>query len=135
MREASLSRSVLVTFIPPLLPRILMDPLTVCFCQPVALAISSSVAPPVLEHRDLRCAFPARALDSTLPVLASTSPRRYPQKLRGIPPFYWRLMRRYVIKSRDGGFEIFTHRAQIGGAGIRVRRRGSEPKARGVRIG
>jgi hypothetical protein len=43
IRAPALSRRVLVTFIPPLLPRMLMNPRTVCF----ALTISASVAPPL----------------------------------------------------------------------------------------
>src|SRR5262249_20151244 len=46
-RAPSLARRVLVTFIPPLLPRMLMNPRTVCFCQLVSLTISSNVAPPL----------------------------------------------------------------------------------------
>jgi hypothetical protein len=43
--NARVSSLVLVTFIPPLLPKMLMNPRTVCFCQPVVLTMPSSVAP------------------------------------------------------------------------------------------
>src|SRR5260370_8493336 len=42
---SEISRSISINTTPPLLPRMLTKPRTVCGCQPVAFMISGSVAP------------------------------------------------------------------------------------------